>query len=59
MTLHINEIKLEGEDEFSTQFNLCSDLFAKARAEGLTDEERNKAWDEYFSAKYCLEQGLY
>jgi hypothetical protein len=61
MTLHIwaNEIKLQGEDRFATQFNLCSDLFAKARNEELSEEERNAAWSEYFAEKLKLEQGYY
>lgn len=51
--IFIHELKLPEKDDFSARFNQVSDLFAIAQK-----EDTKEAWDEYHSAKYCLEQGL-
>lgn len=53
----IHSIKLDSETEFAQRFNYVSDLFSKWQS--LPDgEEKQAAWNEYFEAKYALEQGL-
>ena len=59
MILHINEIKLEGEDRFTEQFNKCSDYWQKAHDKSLSKEEREENFDMWFSEKQRLELGIY
>lgn len=59
MILHVNEIKLPEKDDFSKQFNYCSDLF-KIWSECEEDsEEQTIAWNNYWHEKYRLETGSY
>jgi len=53
MQKFIHEIKLPDRDEFTKRFNRVSDLFATWQ-ENKTDEN----WNNFFEAKYALEQGL-
>lgn len=53
MEKFIHEIKLTEESEFSKRFNIVSDYFDKWQEEP-TDEN----WNNFFTAKYALEQGL-
>ena len=59
MILHINEIKLEGEDRFTKQFNKCSDYFQKAFDKSLSEEEREENFNMWFDEKQRLELGIY
>lgn len=58
MEAFIHDIKLPGDDEFSRRFNYVSDLWEKFRAAEPESEEQTLAFDAWFDAKYCLEQGL-
>lgn len=58
-TLHVNEIKLSGDDDWTTQFNLCSDLFKATFDEDKTEEERNEAWKLFIAERQSLELGQY
>lgn len=58
--LFIHDIKLPEKDSFTKNFNMVSEMFQKAREMELIDaHDKDKYWDAYFSAKYCLEQGIY
>lgn len=58
MEINVMELELGEKDEFSRRFNYVGKLYKKATDEALSLEEK-KAWEEeYFNAKYCLEQGL-
>jgi len=59
MIKHINEIKLEGNDRFTEQFNLCSEHYQKAQDESLSDEERKKYFELWLHERYRLESGNY
>ena len=57
--IHINEIKLEGESKFTTQFNKCSDYWQKSHDESLSEDERKKNFDLWFEERQRLELGIY
>ena len=57
MALHINDIKLDGDDEFTEQFNKCSDYWQKSRDESLSKEERERNFELWFEERRAL--GLY
>ena len=59
MILHSNDIKFEGEDRWTKQFNLCSDYWQKSNDETLSEEERKEAFDMWFWQRQCLELGIY
>ena len=59
MILHINDIKLEGEDKFTKQFNKCSDYWQKSHDESLSEDERKKNFDLWFEERQKLELGIY
>lgn len=59
MIKHINEITFKGEDNWTKQFNKCSEYFKKAFDESLTEEERKFAWEDYTHERYMLESGSY
>lgn len=59
--IFIHEIKLKGESKFIDRFNNVSEMYQKAVEIESTDtpqEEKEKYWDAFVSAKYCLEQGI-
>ena len=56
--IHINEIKLEGESKFISQFNICSDLYLKSNDTNLTKEEREDAFNEWIMRRQYLELGI-
>lgn len=56
---YIHELKLNKDDKFSEQFNLCSDLFKKSTDEKLSEEERKAAWEHFIEERIKLEQGTY
>jgi hypothetical protein len=58
MNIHINEIKLEGKDKWTEQFNVCSDYYKKSNDESLTPEERKKYFDLWFEERQRLELGI-
>ncbi len=59
MILHINEIKLEGDDKFTKTFNKCSEYWTKAFNESLSDDERKKNFELWFEERQRLEFGIY
>lgn len=59
MEIHVNQIKFSGEDAWTKQFNLCSDLFIASNDESLTDEERRDYHNQWFEQKLRLELGHY
>lgn len=56
---HVNEIKFEGTDRWTTQFNLCSDYWKKSNDETLSEAERKEAFDKWFEERQRLELGIY
>lgn len=56
--IHIHQITLPSNDEFSKRFNYVSELFAKYQDESLSEEEKDKAFEAYFHAKFALEMGM-
>lgn len=62
--IFIHDIKLPEESAdpklkaFAKKFNHVGDLFQKTKDPELSDEERTIAFDHYWQAKYCLEQGI-
>jgi hypothetical protein len=59
MIKHINEIKLNGDDKFTEQFNLCSDYYQKSQDELLSNEERKNYFEGWLQERYRLESGNY
>lgn len=47
------DVKLNGQSQFAQDWNKVSDLFQKWKE---TDSKED--WDNYFDAKYRLEQGM-
>jgi hypothetical protein len=56
---HINEIKFEGEDRWTKQFNLCSDLYCKHSDMSLSEDEREDALNLWIEERQRLELGIY
>jgi hypothetical protein len=56
--IFVHEIKLSENNEFSRKFNEVSDLWTKSQDRSLTPSERAGYEDAFWSAKYCLEQGI-
>lgn len=42
MNVHINQIRFDGNDRWTNQFNKCSDYFQKSNDMNLSESERNK-----------------
>lgn len=59
MIKHINQIKLEGKDKFTEQFNLCSEYYQKSEDQSLSVEEREKYSNLWFEERQRLELGIY
>jgi len=59
MRIHVNQIFLDGEDNWTLAFNHCSALFQKANDPSNSEEERNEYWKEYIEARQRLELGIY
>lgn len=57
--IHVNELKFQGEDNWTKQFNLCSDLYSKAFDESLPNEEKQEAFDQWIFERQRLETGNY
>lgn len=57
MIVNVHEIKFDSKTEFAERFNKVSDAYAEANKEGLSKEESDKAWQNYFDLKLALEQG--
>ena len=58
MNKHVNELKFDGDDEWTQKFNHCSDLYAKANDKKLTEKEKEDAWEEFVQARIRLEMGM-
>lgn len=57
--IHVHELKFEEKDNFSKQFNICSDLFGRYFNMNNTDEEANKIFEQYLVERWRLETGSY
>lgn len=57
--IHVNEIKLSGDDRWTKQFNKCSDLWAEANDESRTKEEREQSSKLWFEERQRLELNIY
>ncbi len=57
LVLPIHSLRLNEADEFGKKFNYVSDLYRNWQ-QAPEGEEKEAAWNEYYSAKYSLEQGL-
>lgn len=53
-TVFVHEINLKGDDDFSERFNLVGEYYKRAEK-----EDTHQAWESFYQAKYCLEQGLH
>lgn len=51
--IFIYEIKLPDDTEFSKKFNAVGDWYSRAK-----ELDTAEAWEDFMSAKNCLEQGL-
>jgi hypothetical protein len=49
----IHELRFPEKDEFSRRFNIVNDWYEIAQK-----EDTDAAWENFYQAKYCLEQGL-
>jgi hypothetical protein len=56
---HINQLKFEPKDDWSAQFNKCSDLFALAFDDSISKELQDAAWKKYIWERQKLELGMY
>jgi len=59
MIRHINEIKFEGKDRWTIQFNLCSDLFMRSQDNSLSEDQREKAFKMWMEERIKLETDNY
>lgn len=57
--VHINEIKLQGNDPWTEKFNLCSEYFQKWNDESLSEEERHIYGEMWLQERQSLEMGIY
>ena len=57
--IHVNEIKLSGDDRWIEQFNKCSDLWAEANDASRTEEEREQSSKLWFEERQRLESNSY
>lgn len=57
--IHINEIKFEGEDRWTKQFNLCSELYMKHSDMSLSEDERELALNMWIEERQRLELGIF
>ncbi len=58
MEIHVHELKLTGDSEFSKKFNQVSEAYSRWRDAKVGTEEKEKLKEEYYSMKYCLEMGM-
>jgi len=58
LAMNVMELKLPETSKFAKDFNYVGSLWAKANDPALSEEDRKAYEDAYWSAKYCLEQGL-
>lgn len=58
--IHINEITFkEDGSKWTKQFNYCSELYAKANDQALSQEERDKYQSKWQIARWELETGAH
>jgi len=58
MTIHANQLALEGDSVEVKQFNRCSDLFQKSIDENLSQEQQKEAAEQWLQERQILELGL-
>ena len=58
MDKNIHEIFLNGNDEFTKNFNECSYLYQESINENNTEEERNEYFEKYYRLRQCMELGI-
>lgn len=56
--IHVNELYMPETDAFSKAFNECSDLYRRSKDMSLSLEERQKAANDWFERRQCLELGI-
>jgi hypothetical protein len=54
---HIHTIKLDGDDNFTKNFNTCTEYYLISIDDSRTQEERDAAALNYFQLKLAMEQG--
>lgn len=59
MKIHVNELHLEGDDNWTQQFNLCSEYYQKWNDESLSKEEQDKYGKLWFEERQRLELGIW
>ncbi len=57
-SLHLNQIKLEGDSLFVKRFNMCSELFVMANDDTLDEAIRIGALEDWQYYRMLLEQGM-
>lgn len=56
--MYVHEIKLEGNDKFSEQFNACSDIFQEYM-ESVDEQKKSQLWEQFLVERWRLESGSY
>lgn len=56
--IHINEITLEGDDDWTKQFNKCSSYWQKAFDNSLSEEDRELNFNMWMEERQRLELGI-
>jgi hypothetical protein len=59
MEIHVNELSLPGEDNWTKAFNSCSEYYQKAIDPTLSKEVQTKHKEIWFAQRRCLELGIY
>ena len=56
----VHQLKFNGEDKWTKQFNHCSELWQKAfDEENFNEEQRQIYWDEFIYQRQLLELGFF
>lgn len=57
--MYVHSLLLDGDDNFTKQFNYCSELFRKALDITLGKEEQDDYWKKFIEERGRLEFGIY
>jgi len=57
--IHVNEVKFEGDDRWTKQFNLCSDYWQKSQDQSIPESERKEYSQLWLEERQRLELGIY
>lgn len=55
---HINTLHLDGDDNFTKNFNTCTDYYLISIDDNRTQEERDKASKDWFQLRQAMELGI-